>query len=723
MASSKDSPDSFERVAPETVAEGDVLEVEDSLPGLVQREDDLPLRQDSMLEAEDSDTDPSDDEGPPDEPPGSVDTDVADIHDGVGELVFGESKCRVTLSQKSSGKAVICGYLSSVCSRPTHRAKREELESRAPAGHYIGIYNASKTVVDGLRDTYISYEAKQLLRDANLEQMRTHIASSAQKQESELRYRPKTPTQLTFNLDDPPDSASARRDSMSDWGDAFPKTRQAPLPSKTSLMQHDTPPSGVLSEISALTDLLGTRLDSMADKQAESNQQLVNILMDAMKVNRGAAVAPGSPVPPAKKYYAVVVGRQLGIFTRWKDVTASIHGFAGAKMKRFRAKPAAQVWYDAQLALLKSDSDQEYDSDATYIEPTGEKPEKPGRPAGLSTAALPPTPPVLRDIVGARMSGPDMSAGKPGELFGTAIKVEPRVLELLCPKGMLPEVREKIIETCPDVLSLPGKTSAGVGGGDPSFAWDQFAGAISDLADIGSTKRGHSVRDTQWQVATRNSLDRGKLGLDDLVGYTEELTSQRTNVLGNMQTAMHEILFHEGWTQEDAEIYCEQGGAMRLISLTFDDFYALLLHIIGKSYKHPEQWDHVGKQHLAFHAKNLRLIRKYALRRSQLIFQNYIYLRDARSSGYQSTKLLAKLTEELQEAVFTEAVPSEAGKIKTEWACSHCHGEHHAGGHEHCDLASFKTKEARKMAKEVSRRLKTGEADAVAKVIAEAANK
>jgi hypothetical protein len=117
-------------------------------------------------------------------------------------------------------------------------------------------------------------------------------------------------------------------------------------------------------------------------------------------------------------------------------VNASIHGFAGAKMKRFRSRPTAQVWYDEQLALLRPDSDKEYDSDATYVEPAGEKLLK---PVGLSTEAPPSTTPVLRDIVGARMSGPDMSAGKPGELFGTAIKVEPCVLELLCPKGMLPE--------------------------------------------------------------------------------------------------------------------------------------------------------------------------------------------------------------------------------------------------------------------------------------------
>jgi hypothetical protein len=184
-----------------------------------------------------------------------------------------------------------------------------------------------------------------------------------------------------------------------------------------------------------------------------------------------------------------------------------------------------------------------------------------------------------------------------------------------------------------------------------------------------------------------------------------------------MQTAMHEILFHEGWTQEEAEIYCEQGGATRLFSLIFDNFYSLLLHITGKPYKLLEQWDH---------AKKLRLIWKYALRRSQMIFQNYIYLRNTRSSGYQSTKLIAKLTEELQDAVFTEdttvpPVTGGASRTKPEWACSHYHGDFHAGGPDHCDLVTSKTKDARRMAKDVTQHLKAREADVLAKVIAETA--
>jgi hypothetical protein len=138
--------------------------------------------QDSMPKLDESDLDPSEHEGGAEDPQGSVDTDVAGIQEGIVELVFGSSKCRVLLSQKSGGAAVICGHAAVDCSRATHRAKRADPSNQAPPGLYIGIYNANKTVVDGLQDTYVNYEEKQQTRDANLEQMRTHISSSAQKQ-------------------------------------------------------------------------------------------------------------------------------------------------------------------------------------------------------------------------------------------------------------------------------------------------------------------------------------------------------------------------------------------------------------------------------------------------------------------------------------------------------------------------------------------------------------
>ena len=160
-------------------------------------------------------------------------------------------------------------------------------------------------------------------------------------------------------------------------------------------MHSDPGPTGVLSELSALTSMLGTKFDDMADRQADSNQHLVNILMDAIKSGQTGQDPVADP-SLVKKFYAVSVGRQLGVFTRWKEVRVLIHGFAGARMKRFRTREVAQKWFDEQQALVKSESDDEYDSDATYTEPLAAMP-RTGR-----VAPVPPcTPPGIRDIVDA----------------------------------------------------------------------------------------------------------------------------------------------------------------------------------------------------------------------------------------------------------------------------------------------------------------------------------
>jgi hypothetical protein len=188
MASSQeDSSDSYERVVPETVDEEDNSEAEEPVLDLVTGSDGVLLHQDS-LPADESDMDPSDDEGGAADPQDLVDTDVPGTHDGVGELLFGFSKCQVILLQKAGGKAVICGHPAISCSWATHRAKREDPDSWAPRGHYIGVYNANKTVVDGLKDTYTGYKDHQQFRDDNLEQMKACVSSSTQKEASEAVY-------------------------------------------------------------------------------------------------------------------------------------------------------------------------------------------------------------------------------------------------------------------------------------------------------------------------------------------------------------------------------------------------------------------------------------------------------------------------------------------------------------------------------------------------------
>jgi hypothetical protein len=74
--------------------------------------------------------------------------------------------------------------------------------------------------------------------------------------------------------------------------------------------------------------------------------------------------------------------------------------------------------------------------------------------------------------------GPDSSAGKPNEIYGRLIQVEPEVLKLLCPKGVTASVQKEIMETAIDVVSLPGKFTSSKSGEtftiDVGHIMDQF---------------------------------------------------------------------------------------------------------------------------------------------------------------------------------------------------------------------------------------------------------
>jgi hypothetical protein len=154
-------------------------------------------------------------------------------------------------------------------------------------------------------------------------------------------------------------------------------------------------------------------------------------------------------------------------------------------------------------------------------------------------------------IIDINKVGPDSSVGKSNEVFGTSIHVEPEVLEVLCPKGVTQSVQKELMDTAVDVVSLPGK----LGRSEVSFVWDQFAGAVSDLTELGSRRAGNQPRDTQWKIAARNALDKIKT-IEDLHASTEEISGQRDKVLTNMESAMREVLFNTGWTKENSDVYC-----------------------------------------------------------------------------------------------------------------------------------------------------------------------
>jgi hypothetical protein len=147
--------------------------------------------------------------------------------------------------------------------------------------------------------------------------------------------------------------------------------------------------------------------------------------------------------------------------------------------------------------------------------------------------------------------------------------------------------------------------------------------------------------------------------------------------------------------------------------------YELHIHLQTVAMVNPETWDDYGKEHVLHHAKQLRQIRMYASRRSQMILQTYAYLRDSRAKGFQDIKLLGALTQKLQEAAFRNLLaPVKPPTAPKEWNCIHCHSDLHTGGIKECPLKDFKVKVARRLARDAAKQIKS-DPDALDKLMEE----
>jgi hypothetical protein len=230
-------------------------------------------------------------------------------------------------------------------------------------------------------------------------------------------------------------------------------------------------------------------------------------------------------------------------------------------------------------------------------------------------------------IVGLKTVGPDPSLGNPTKIYGQSIQVKPEVLKLLCPKGVTAPVRKEIMEASIDVVSLHGKfqTTAGITS-DGSHIMNQFAEAVGDMTDTNARRGGSLPRDTQWRLSSRNAQDQLKT-VDDLNSAAEELSGQFDNITSNMDSALKEILYNAGWTAEDSVSFCILGLLPRIIRASLTAFTELHLHFQQLESLNIPLIRMRGKEQVLHHARALGWIRCFALTRSQLVLQVYMYLR------------------------------------------------------------------------------------------------
>jgi hypothetical protein len=334
-----------------------------------------------------------------------------------------------------------------------------------------------------------------------------------------------------------------------------------------------------------------------------------------------------------RRWYAVAVGRRVGIFDTKQAAMKSVLKFPNGCYKGFRSKPAAQEWLD--LRRLKRSNEQLIPDNLSF-KSTDETQYSPDKEAGSSPQR------PIDAILDITKVGHDPSVGDPKRMYNTPTDVDAVLLKTLCPKGVTQAVREQLLEAAPDILQAPGKLPAGSSTTDAAAIADSLANAFEQIADVQAVKSGLIVpRDTQFRNPNRNYLnDKTLRTLEDLETGREELEAQASEIMGNMEATICQILFVNGWTRGDIDIFLASGLLPNVMRSTMALYQALWMHLCTLTLKHPFR---VVSLHIKHHADKLRTLRVYATTRCRLIVRSYIYLRDAKHKNYRDQSISDKI--------------------------------------------------------------------------------
>jgi hypothetical protein len=169
------------------------------------------------------------------------------------------------------------------------------------------------------------------------------------------------------------------------------------------------------------------------------------------------------------------------------------------------------------------------------------------------------------------------------------------------------------MEAAPDILQAPGKlpsgsSTSGSSTSDAVAILDTWANAVDQLADVQAVKAELIVpRDTQFCNPNRNYMnDRTIKSAEDLETGREELESQAQDIMNNMEATICQILFVNGWSRGDIDIFLASGLLPNVMRLTLALYQALWLHLCTLTLKHPFK---VVTIHIKHHADKLCTLR------------------------------------------------------------------------------------------------------------------
>jgi hypothetical protein len=222
---------------------------------------------------------------PQDDTLGSFDTAPIIVTNRTGEFRATEDMCRIILSSRSpEGQALFCGHSAHLCTRRTHQVKQSDGSDRAVPGVYEGVLNSSRKIVDDIVGSFVSFEDRAAKSKVNLNNLEQAILKSYQKKQAEKAVlSPRTPTTISFNLDELPKPADSECcEQMRSWREAASEETRLPTvrttgPSSGEISDKD--PQGKNAEPPPEGTRGSSRIrDSVDDRLAATMERL----MDAM---------------------------------------------------------------------------------------------------------------------------------------------------------------------------------------------------------------------------------------------------------------------------------------------------------------------------------------------------------------------------------------------------------------------------------------------------------
>ncbi|CAJ1953781.1 unnamed protein product [Cylindrotheca closterium] len=249
-------------------------------------------------------------------------------------------------------------------------------------------------------------------------------------------------------------------------------------------------------------------------------------------------------------------------------------------------------------------------------------------------------------------------------------------------RAMMPEALPRsqykgLYDVMNDIASLPGTCSPKEGGGDVDVNTDTTDIMQQFLETVESSKNPSMktrITDIHYPKTSRHGLaliksEANLFKAASTIAEDKELTSW------NQRLCVQSYLHDRGYMKDFIDDYLEQSLLCLIIRETLTNYTALINKIRQKRIDGmSDAWK--GSEAyllLSHHSKELLRIRVHSTSKRLLLFQNYIYLCDAKAKNFNSNKITEKTITNVREenCLFQEALDSRLEALVEERLAEH----------------------------------------------------